>query len=216
MTSSTAGVLSISATGVTAVENGVTTVTVHGSSFPLVVRNIAPTIAQTPNLNLANSGGGVREGQSITITPNATPGRFDVKVNGTTVDQLIVTDPGTQDLATLDVRASIENPDGTSSDLSQRALTFGTSTATFLPNVALRRETFNGLTSFTTAFWMKTTNTGRQTLVSAANSTFTEEFSIYLLNNTTVRVVLHNQEFSWTVPSLSDNVFHHVAVVVDL
>ncbi len=194
--------------GKTAVENGVATVTVHGGSFPLVIRNVAPTVTQTPNLNLANSGGGVREGQTISVLPSATPGRIDLKVNGTLVDQLIIADPGTQDLATLNVNTSIENPDGTTTELSQKALAFSDTSSIALPN-----EVLDGLSNFTTTFWMKTTKTGPQIIVSAANETHDEEFAIFLLNNTTMVVAVHDEQVTWTIPSVSDGVYRHFAVV---
>ena len=193
-------------------DSGIHTVSIGTLSFPMVVRNVAPIITQIPDLALANANAGVREGQTISFVANASAGRFDVRVDGANVDQLIVTDPSSADLAQMNVKISIEKPDGTTVDLAQRSLQFG---IVGTPNVSLPREALHQATNLTSAFWLRTTKTGLQTLISAANATSLDEFSMSLNNRNTWTVHFHNQAFTWTTSTLADQ-FYHVAIVRDL
>ncbi|MCX7423786.1 MAG: DNRLRE domain-containing protein [Planctomycetia bacterium] len=197
--------------GLTTAENGIATVTVHGGSFPLVIRNVAPTITAVPNLGTANGNTGLNEGQTITVVNGSSAGRFDVQVNGVTTDTLIVTDPSSVDLNAADVRLTITNPDGSLTDLIQRARRFADD------RVAINSTALDGANSVTTTFWLKTTKTGPQTVMSAARSaTETDEYEIRLDDSMTLTVGYRDQQFvSFTTPNLADGTYHHVAVIRD-
>ncbi|HLF71355.1 MAG TPA: LamG-like jellyroll fold domain-containing protein [Dehalococcoidia bacterium] len=83
--------------------------------------------------------------------------------------------------------------------------------------VDLPAQAINGLSDLSLALWLKTTQTSPlRSIVSAANATNDNEFSVFVINGTTLR--LHTGETAgsyveWAVPSLSNGVWHHIAIV---
>ncbi len=107
----------------TPADQGVSTLTVLGNRIPLVVRNVAPNIIATPNLNLANSSTGVREGQTISVGAPRVVGNtieYDVLVNGSVVDKYVVNEPSSADRGDSVARVSVTDPNGQSTDISYR------------------------------------------------------------------------------------------------
>lgn len=67
----------------------------------------------------------------------------------------------------------------------------------------------------TATFWIKTSKTGGQAIVSGARSGEDNEYLIFFIDNTTLQFFFGGTDVSWTIASISDNVWHHVAVVRD-
>lgn len=81
--------------------------------------------------------------------------------------------------------------------------------------VSLPAGVLNGRTALTTSFWMKSSNTGQQAIISGANGT-TNEFLLLLYTDTQVDLWVHNVRYSWTgLADLTDGQFHHVTLVLD-
>ncbi|MDZ4850518.1 MAG: LamG-like jellyroll fold domain-containing protein [Pirellulaceae bacterium] len=77
-------------------DNGIANVRFKGDQFPVFVRNGIPTVLATPNLGLANSGAGVKEGQAIAMGTQRINGLSEYWNRGqggsATIDPI---DPGT-------------------------------------------------------------------------------------------------------------------------
>ncbi len=204
------GTFTLVANGVTATDDGVGTVTVHGGSFPVVVRNVAPRISQIPNLNLANFNQGVQEGQTLTVVPNATLGRFDFRIDGTTIDQLIVTDPSSSDLPALQTSIDIVAPDGTVTELSQRS-----HLASSTSSVSIDYRALHEVSNFSIGMWIKTTSTARQTLLSAVESNFSPSLLLQLLNDQSIQLTIGPVTRTFSIPSVANDVFRHILVTLD-
>ncbi|HXG61257.1 MAG TPA: LamG-like jellyroll fold domain-containing protein [Planctomycetota bacterium] len=84
-----------------------------------------------------------------------------------------------------------------------------------LDRVSLPHSLVNGRTNLTVAWWMKTSKTGNQAIVSGATAAQSNSFLLFFVNNTTYRHHENGATADLTVPSISDNAWHHVAVVRD-
>ncbi|MBI85026.1 MAG: hypothetical protein CMJ81_17670, partial [Planctomycetaceae bacterium] len=85
--------------------------------------------------------------------------------------------------------------------------------------VVLPAHVFDGLTSVTTEFRLKTTETLEdQAVFSVANSTHTNEYLIFINNDTDLELYLnHIKDAAWDISGLNiaDNQWHHFAIVRD-
>jgi len=79
-----------------------------------------------------------------------------------------------------------------------------------LPNTAL-----NGLSNVTVAGWIRSTKTGQQAIISGANSGNDNEYLIFLLSDTVLRLYGGGGSVQWTISSLADGGWHHLAMVRD-
>ena len=88
----------------------------------------------------------------------------------------------------------------------------------FDDSVAIDGATADGLADLTIAFWMRTSKTGMQGLVSAANAGNDNELLVFLLNHRWMRLYTGESGGSyvqWFVPPLADGAWHHIAIVRD-
>ncbi len=107
----------------TATDEGMATAEVLGNRFPVVIRNVAPKLIASANLGLANSGQGVREGQTISVDDPRVVGNtleYDVRVNGTIVDKYVVSDPGTADRTNMRAQIYVTDPTGQATELRNK------------------------------------------------------------------------------------------------
>jgi hypothetical protein len=82
--------------------------------------------------------------------------------------------------------------------------------------VNLPAETLNGQTNVTVESWLNTTRTGQQGIISGANAGNNNEYLIWLDSDTVVAYYTGEKigtRVTWTVPSLADGRWHHLAVV---
>lgn len=82
--------------------------------------------------------------------------------------------------------------------------------------VDLQAEALDGTDDVTAAFWLRSTHTGAQSLLSGANATNSNEYFIYLADSTHLRFYVgtgENEGVQWTIPSVADGEWHHIAVV---
>jgi hypothetical protein len=82
----------------------------------------------------------------------------------------------------------------------------------------LRRSILNGADTLTVAMWMKADSAGTHALFSGANDGNSNEVLLLVKNDTEVRFFTGEQSksnASWTVPTLTDGQWHHVAVIRD-
>ena len=145
--------------------NGIPIVTVRNFQFPLVVRNVAPTVTQTPNLGGANSGAGLNEGQTLTVSNATVTGntlRYDVLADGTVVDSLLVTEPSSVDRADLATRISITDGNNNTTDLTQASLALGGTNGAYVAT-ALKVDQTASTSGATFELWLRpTTSTGNR------------------------------------------------------
>jgi hypothetical protein len=73
----------------------------------------------------------------------------------------------------------------------------------------------HGSTSASASFWIKTTHTGEQGVISGSNASESNEFLCLIFNSTTFRTYFHGATLTWTTPSLSDGRWHNVIVVAN-
>ena len=81
----------------------------------LYIRNVVPVIESVPELT------GIREGQTISIGPNV-GGNFEVLIDGSSVGQIVVTDPSSADLANLQARFTLIDRNGRATELRNTSL----------------------------------------------------------------------------------------------
>lgn len=84
--------------------------------------------------------------------------------------------------------------------------------------VDLPSDILNGVGDLSVALWTKLESGGSHALVSGANSSNSNELLIFLKSPTELRVFTGQSSGSfvkWTVPSLADGSWHHIAVVRD-
>ena len=74
----------------------------------------------------------------------------------------------------------------------------------------------DGASEVTAALWVKTTKTGQQGVVSAARAGNDNEFLLFLLSSTKIRLYTEGTFYQWTVPSVADDGWHHLAVTRDV
>ncbi|MFT5526780.1 MAG: hypothetical protein ACI9HK_004760, partial [Pirellulaceae bacterium] len=105
-------------------DDGVFTVTQIGAGpIPVFVTNVAPNITATPDLELANGGAGVREGQKLSVEKTV-DGNYALKVDDATVDTFTFSDPSSSDLASATTRFTITDPERRQIDLLPNSLQF--------------------------------------------------------------------------------------------
>jgi len=85
-------------------------------------------------------------------------------------------------------------------------------------SVNLPSGVLNGLSDVTTAFWIKTSKTGKQAIFSGANSGNNEEYLVYFTLHT--QILLFSGEspssyVAWNIASIANGQWHHVAVIRD-
>jgi hypothetical protein len=74
----------------------------------------------------------------------------------------------------------------------------------------------DGLADLTVTAWIKTTDTGQQAILSGANSANSNDFLLFLLSPTQIAFYTGetgNSNVSWTIPSIADGAWHHLALV---
>ena len=78
-------------------------------------------------------------------------------------------------------------------------------------------ELLDGAMDASVTFWVKTTKTGTQTILGAANSSVgaANEFVVYFHNNTTIRPYLRNSHVDFSVPSIADGQWHHFVCTLE-
>ncbi|MDH3293603.1 MAG: S8 family serine peptidase, partial [Acidimicrobiia bacterium] len=82
--------------------------------------------------------------------------------------------------------------------------------------VDLDATILDGAGDITASMWIKTSKTGQQALVSGANAGNSNEYLIFLASSTQLRLYAGENAsgaFQWTIPSLADGAWHHLAVV---
>lgn len=108
--------------------------------------------------------------------------------------------------------ADLANGPVWSSGIHDGALTFDGSD----DRMDLDAGILDGADDVTAAFWLRTTETGAQSLISGANPGNNNEYLIFLTNDTHLRFYVGtsaNGAGEWTIPSLADGDWHHIAVV---
>ncbi|MEM7475748.1 MAG: PKD domain-containing protein [Planctomycetota bacterium] len=106
-------------------DDGVHVVASNNEYYPELVRNVAPTISNEPDLNRANGNEGIREGQALSLRPKDVElGSCELLVDDIVVDELRVDDARTADLNNLSVQASITDAHGTTKNLTPSSLQF--------------------------------------------------------------------------------------------
>jgi hypothetical protein len=92
------------------------------------------------------------------------------------------------------------------------AVGFGSSTTSRLsiPNTAL-----NGVNSLSISFWIRTTDTGINTIVSAANGSQSNEIWMYIYNGQLNLRYDGGSSSVWNLNSLYDGNWHHIVVVTN-
>ncbi|HND53855.1 MAG TPA: LamG domain-containing protein, partial [Pirellulaceae bacterium] len=85
-------------------------------------------------------------------------------------------------------------------------------------HVSLPSAVLNGRGNVTTEFWFQTTRTGEQSIVSGANASNANAYLIDLVTPTQLQFYSSTSGstfVSWTIPSVADGRWHHMAVVRD-
>jgi hypothetical protein len=85
--------------------------------------------------------------------------------------------------------------------------------ATLTEYLSLPRGVLHETSAVSASFWVKTTYTGEQAVLSAANASQANEFLFMFYNSTTIRVHFHGSQLDWTIPSIADGEWHHVVMV---
>ncbi|MFK8115622.1 MAG: LamG-like jellyroll fold domain-containing protein, partial [Rubripirellula sp.] len=187
----------------TLADNGVVSVVVENVAVPIFVSNVDPKITVPSVL------GGITEGQTIAIGPNV--GTSDhtrgLSIDGSPLGNLVVTDSGSEDVPDLVVAVSVTDPSGQTTSLIQGSAKF------YDDALEISNKALNGVTNLTTTFWLKTTKQTEQTIVSGINADSASEFSVSLIDNTSIRLIANGQTIDWTgLPDTSDGAFHHFAI----
>ncbi|WP_372895415.1 LamG-like jellyroll fold domain-containing protein [Stieleria sp.] len=164
----------------------------------------------SPEGSLADFNGRTPNGVwqlEITDDSNSDAGSLiDWELFLTTSDDIVVTDPGEDDLPNLVTSVSITDPVGQTTSLVRNALEFDNDV------LELSSFTLDGATNVTTTFWLKTAKTGLQSIVSGSNVSNDNEYLIYL-QGSVLRLQTHNtSEYSWSGLNVTDDVYHHYAI----
>lgn len=85
--------------------------------------------------------------------------------------------------------------------------------ATLAEYLALPRAVIHEASTVSASFWIKTTHTGEQAIVSGNNASKDNELLLFFGSHTEFRIYCHGNTQSWTIPSIADGNWHHVAVV---
>ncbi|MEQ1825436.1 MAG: LamG-like jellyroll fold domain-containing protein, partial [Pirellula sp.] len=194
-------------------DNGVALVRFKGDQFPVLVRNGSPVIVTTANLDLTNGGTGVKEGQTISIGTTGVAGStvtIPVQVNAVAVDSFTINESASVDAQSLNTVVSVIAPDGSTTNLTSRARIFRDDVL-LIPNDAL-----NGATNFTTTFWLRSSKTASQTVLSTSVLNQFEVLVSSTVSSSTVTVITPGFSTPFNKPVgaalLSDNNYHHISV----
>jgi len=77
--------------------------------------------------------------------------------------------------------------------------------------VQIPYQVMNGTGDFTMGVWIRTAKNGQQAIVSGANGSQNNEFLLFLNNSTTLRTYLRGGVKSYSVASLADSSWQHIA-----
>ena len=172
--------------------------------FPVIIRkeNVAPTIDSVPSLT------GINEGQTISVgTPTiGTDYQLPILVDGSSIGNVDISDANSSDVANIVTTATITDPLGVKTSLIHHALEFDDDA------IELSNRALSGATNVTTAFWLKTSEPGAQTILSGANDSETNEFLIELISGTELQITVNGNSVSWTGLTLDDGIYRHLAI----
>jgi len=78
-------------------------------------------------------------------------------------------------------------------------------------------QALNGLTDVSSAFWLKSTDTGSQAVFSGVNAGFDNEYLVFFNDPTTLWLYAQfaGNIASWTVPTVADGQWRHYAIAAD-
>ncbi len=198
----------------TAPDEGVAVATVLGNQFPVVVINANPRIHRTPNLGLANSNNGVREGQTIVVDAPRIVGNtveYDVRIAGTIVDKYVVAEPGTSDRTNLLPQVTISDPTGQQTEIAYRGSLAINGTGFVDTGLRLGEGQRARATTFE-AWVFPTASTGNRFVFDTAGSDGAG-WALYH-NGSTWRIDTGDTQFN-TNRAITLNTWQHVAVVFD-
>ncbi len=168
-------------------------------------------VVATPNLGLANSGGGVREGQTISIAPVGSTLEYNVLVNGAVVDKYVVNEPGSVDRLNFKAQVTITDPSGQATDISYRGSLAMNGTSYVDTGYQLNRNP--GRRSSTFEGWVfPTASTGNRFVFDTAAGNG-QGWALYH-NGSTWFIDTGLAQFN-TNQAITLNAWQHVAVVFD-
>ncbi|MEP3831340.1 MAG: LamG-like jellyroll fold domain-containing protein [Rhodopirellula bahusiensis] len=153
---------------------------------PIIVRNVAPSVVDLPTEIR------IDEGDTRSV---------DELLTGVTF-----MDPGDD----LTRQVTITDSAGRVTDLTTGSLEFSDDL------VELDATIVDGAADLTTAFWLKTSKTGQQAIVSAARSdSSNNEYLLFFQNDTELRFFSGSNRSFTGLPSIADDEWHHFVVVAD-
>ncbi|HEX6961909.1 MAG TPA: LamG-like jellyroll fold domain-containing protein, partial [Lacipirellula sp.] len=79
--------------------------------------------------------------------------------------------------------------------------------------VSIPNAVANKLTSLSVSFWIKSTETGEQAILSGSPPAGDNELLIYFGSGTQFRTYFHGVQQSWTIPTVADGKWQHYVVV---
>ncbi|MEL6108264.1 MAG: LamG-like jellyroll fold domain-containing protein, partial [Planctomycetota bacterium] len=174
---------------------GRTEVEIDGITTPFVVLNTVPVLT-TPSIPV------IEEGQTLSIAAPANA-IYPLELDGESFGNISLTDGG--GTAGLGLRASVIDPLGRETSLVHRSAQFDNT------SLKVPRESLDGATDLTVAFWLKSAPTATGEYVLNADSD-ANDFGIFF-NEDFVRVFTDSVVYSWNTDVMSDGAFHHFAVV---
>lgn len=81
--------------------------------------------------------------------------------------------------------------------------------------VDLPHTVLDGLNVVTASFWIKTTKTGSQAIISGARPSHTNEYLLFFASDTTFRIYVDRNFTEYTVSSVADDMWQHWVVIRD-
>jgi len=79
----------------------------------------------------------------------------------------------------------------------------------------LPEELIDGLTDVSVSFWIKTTRTGSQSILSSAGDSALNEFLVFFSSHTNLALYIKDKLVSWKLESIADDQWHHFTIVMD-
>ncbi|MEZ6089233.1 MAG: LamG-like jellyroll fold domain-containing protein [Pirellulaceae bacterium] len=192
---------------ITATDDGRQVVAAFGINVPIFARNVAPTVSSIPSLT------SLVEGDVLSLAAPVTGADYQRSLlsGGTSIGNITIADRGSADIPDIATSISIVDPSGNVTDLSHAAARFA-GDALRIPAGAI-----DGGTNLTVSFWLKTSQTGAQRIVEVpGKDPSTAEFTIELVNATTLRLASQGEAISWTIPSVADDAYRLFAITRDL
>ncbi len=194
-------------------DDGMPIVKIRNYQFPVIIRNVATTITQVPNLGNANSNTGLNEGQTLTVSAGTISGgtlRYNVLANGTVVDTLIVSDPSATDRTNLVTRFSITDSEGQTTDLTQSSLTLGASNGAYVSTgLVVDQSASTGGATF--EMWLRPTASSGTRYVFDTVGTGNRGWA--LLHNGTNWLIDNGSSTFTTTLTVTSGQWQHIAVV---